>query len=1081
MPTIKPNEERNEWLDRCIPILIKEGKDSEQATAICHSMYREGQKKSEAGMKPMSVGSFIMPEDGLMLNESFVSLLAQGRKKILVKSKPFRISGSDKLLITRNKAFGIIKVSAPKQINIKQFSDLESEHGITAKKRKAVWPTRKKFWAYKVLSLKVFATSIPIEPITGNKVVVKGVKLKIEKFPTVFELSKVEAEGSEMTETTKTKFPVLMMPNPAFNTQRLKSVDVTGLLSRVERKQRVGEEQVLVNEMGETGSKPFAYGVVKICDGKKFAGIGTLPKDVIAGIDEFTRREFQGERSFWYHQFESVKTYDKPIELVKPISGGRFTSDIDIGEDSVKGKENTTKGVPPELSVFALSDGRPVQIDKDTEIFDAKTGCDFVIAFPGLARPWVIQPLESGNIKKSYAEASDVLQSRGMSVGFFAERVGDLQNGFPVFATKARLDTTAINSSEIDEVLSTSPDDLKELSGKQLHKLYVFFHQFYAITFSETESTSVEGVSREDLINAYIFLLEEMNSRGQAPKPQDELDSEVKDFNPEIFKADPEPVKDEAKAREQDEALSDFPKESGKRDAVFQTHFRGKTLHGDFRIKINGHLVGWTLALQKPGTVKAPIETVQAGKDIISGYDAETGNRYMKPLESPAGVFATPKPRQPLRWLDVADEVFEPGDLGTTRNFPGVWVLVDKPKVEFGRQSGEFHEYFITDSETLNGLLFFRKIDQGGESFWRASLSKTIIPSILKRRTVSEGVMPPDGRSWLPVSLEKDVPNEFKYWNKTGDEAKAMRDALVDERIFTEDSIQIVGGEIRLVKRKSFVVDTFGMEKFVVLDKDLLASRKVFAMVSKKSIQKQSSQQPDTPRTWVYECVVGPISKKDIDSTVSVVKIKGEVYSTIGNTFTTNVKASPGDTLELRFSELLVDLSDDKQSICCFNPVVVGKARREPSTFEEMVALAFEHETKNFVDKIFEKRLPIIKGDKEDERIVYGVVLEPEEIDKQKDIYSEAEVRTAAHRFMEEFRHLGLMHQMRLDGRLRILESYIAPQDLTINGETVKKGSWMLVIRVLDTDLWEAVKSGELTGFSIGGSAVRKPDSDVAA
>jgi len=708
MPTIKPNEDRKEWLDRCIPILIEEGKDSDQATAICHSMYRESQEKSEAGMRPMAVGSFIMPEDGLMLNESFVSLLSQGRKKILVKSKPFKISGSDKLLITRNKAYGIISVSAPRQINVKQFADLESEHGITAKKRKATWPTRKKFWAYKVLSLKVFATPISIEPVSGNNVVVNGVKLKIEKFPTVFELTKVEAGSSKMAELTKTKFPVLAMPNPTLNMQRLISGELTGLLSRIEMKQRVGEEQVLVNEVGKAGGKPFAYGIVKIGNGKKFAGIGTLPNDIVSGIDNLTRREFQGDRSFWYHQFELVKVYDKPIELTKPVSGDRFASDIDIGEDSVKEKESTTKDVPSELSVFAMNDGRPIQIDKDTEIFDAKTGCDFVVAFPGLARPWVIQPLESGNIKKSYEEASEILQSRGMSVGFFAERVGDLQNGFPVFATKARLDTTVIKSSEIDEVLATSPADLKKMSDKQLHKLYVFFHQFHAITFSETESTSVEGVSREDLINAYIFLLEEMKSRGKAPKPQDELDSEVKDFNPEIFKIISEPAQE--KAQTEEEAISDYPKEPGKRDAVFQTHFRGKTLHSDLRIKINGHLIGWTLALQKPGTLKAPIETVQAGKDIVSGYDAETGNRYMKQLEVPSGVFATPKSRQPLKWLDVADEVFEPGDPGTTMNFPGVWILMDRPKVEFGRQSDEFHEYFVTDSKTMNGLLFFRKI-----------------------------------------------------------------------------------------------------------------------------------------------------------------------------------------------------------------------------------------------------------------------------------------------------------------------------------------------------------------------------------
>jgi hypothetical protein len=46
-----------------------------------------------------------------------------------------------------------------------------------------------------------------------------------------------------------------------------------------------------------------------------------------------------------------------------------------------------------------------------------------------------------------------------------------------------------------------------------------------------------------------------------------------------------------------------------------------------------------------------------------------------------------------------------------------------------------------------------------------------------------------------------------------------------------------------------------------------------------------------------------------------------------------------------------------------------------------------------------------------EERYVLGVVLEPESVDAQKDIYSAAEVREAAHRFMEEYRNLGFMHR----------------------------------------------------------------------
>lgn len=123
----------------------------------------------------------------------------------------------------------------------------------------------------------------------------------------------------------------------------------------------------------------------------------------------------------------------------------------------------------------------------------------------------------------------------------------------------------------------------------------------------------------------------------------------------------------------------------------------------------------------------------------------------------------------------------------------------------------------------------------------------------------------------------------------------------------------------------------------------------------------------------------------------------------------------------------------------------------------------------------------IIKGvDPGDERFVLGIVLKPEEIDAQDDIYSADEIRQAAHKFMTDFGGLGLQHQVNVNGKVKILETYIAPQDLTFGSEVVKKGTWLLGVRVLDDKLWSMVKSGELTGFSIGGSARRVPADETA-
>ena len=39
MPEVKPNETKKNYLERCVPMLITEGKTPEEAVAICSSMF----------------------------------------------------------------------------------------------------------------------------------------------------------------------------------------------------------------------------------------------------------------------------------------------------------------------------------------------------------------------------------------------------------------------------------------------------------------------------------------------------------------------------------------------------------------------------------------------------------------------------------------------------------------------------------------------------------------------------------------------------------------------------------------------------------------------------------------------------------------------------------------------------------------------------------------------------------------------------------------------------------------------------------------------------------------------------------
>lgn len=121
----------------------------------------------------------------------------------------------------------------------------------------------------------------------------------------------------------------------------------------------------------------------------------------------------------------------------------------------------------------------------------------------------------------------------------------------------------------------------------------------------------------------------------------------------------------------------------------------------------------------------------------------------------------------------------------------------------------------------------------------------------------------------------------------------------------------------------------------------------------------------------------------------------------------------------------------------------------------------------------FEKEIsliPLLKGTKKEERIVYGIVYEPDEEDSQGDVANAEEIRKAAYQFMEDCQTFKVMHKGS-NVRVRILENYIAPVDFTIEKKSVKEGSWVLVTRILDPKIWKAIKKGKLTGYSMAGYA----------
>jgi uracil-DNA glycosylase len=132
-----------------------------------------------------------------------------------------------------------------------------------------------------------------------------------------------------------------------------------------------------------------------------------------------------------------------------------------------------------------------------------------------------------------------------------------------------------------------------------------------------------------------------------------------------------------------------------------------------------------------------------------------------------------------------------------------------------------------------------------------------------------------------------------------------------------------------------------------------------------------------------------------------------------------------------------------------------------------------------------------------EKQIVYGVVADPYQFDTQQDWIPAWEIEATAHDYIESSRVVGFMHEQKADAC--VVESYLwpypTPQDYdaamrnaphsafeaSYGADKVHSGAWVLGTKVSDPAVWAAIKAGEITGYSLGGSGVRvKVDPEMA-
>ncbi|OWV38882.1 phage portal protein [Bacillus spizizenii] len=117
----------------------------------------------------------------------------------------------------------------------------------------------------------------------------------------------------------------------------------------------------------------------------------------------------------------------------------------------------------------------------------------------------------------------------------------------------------------------------------------------------------------------------------------------------------------------------------------------------------------------------------------------------------------------------------------------------------------------------------------------------------------------------------------------------------------------------------------------------------------------------------------------------------------------------------------------------------------------------------------FQKEVKVLAKEAGEEKLVYGIVYEPDTVDAHGDFMTATEIEKAAHGFLKDARQIDKQHDFQ-GGVGEVVESYVAPADFEMNGETIKKGSWVLVTKASE-EVWEQIKKGEITGYSMAGTA----------
>ena len=116
----------------------------------------------------------------------------------------------------------------------------------------------------------------------------------------------------------------------------------------------------------------------------------------------------------------------------------------------------------------------------------------------------------------------------------------------------------------------------------------------------------------------------------------------------------------------------------------------------------------------------------------------------------------------------------------------------------------------------------------------------------------------------------------------------------------------------------------------------------------------------------------------------------------------------------------------------------------------------------------------------DEQRLLIGVVYAPDEPDAHGEQMTAAEIQKAAHAFLKAARTASVdkQHDEQPVPGVAVVESYLTKADGEFDDEPA--GTWVVAVHVEDDETWEAVKKGDITGFSMGGVGTKVEKSETS-